>query len=145
MLLHLKLFCLFVCLFDLIPSILKVSQLKVSWITFLNLRKKHSIQTGLSLKKWFTECLTLIFTNAKSYIRSWDIMPSTGILFAIYVYCLDLWKNTQLSEVAAVGCQRCLKLLKMAIIAWFSYWHIGEGRLLLQQVMRLSWFLYHLC
>lgn len=67
--------------------------------------------------KWFTECLTFIFINAKRYIRSWDIMPSTGILFAVYVYCQGLWKSTQLSGAAAAGCQGYLELLQTSLIA----------------------------
>lgn len=79
--------------FCLKPSTQRVSQLKGSWITLLNLNNQNSMQTGLSVTKWYTECLTLTFINAEFYIRSWDIMPSTGILFVIYVRCLGLWRT----------------------------------------------------
>lgn len=51
------------------------------------------MQMGLSAAKWFTEFLTLEFPNAKYFVRSWDTMPPTGILFAIYACCLGLWKT----------------------------------------------------
>jgi len=44
-------------------------------------------------------------------------MPSTGILFAVYVYCQGLWKSTQLSGAAAAGCQGYLELLQTSLIA----------------------------
>lgn len=43
--------------------------------------------------------------NANHYVRSWDIMPSTGISFAIFVCCLDIWKASELAGVTAVASQ----------------------------------------
>lgn len=63
------------------------------------------MQTRLGVTKWFTEFLTLVFLNANHYVRSWDRMPSTGILFAIYVCCLDMWKTSELAEVTTAATQ----------------------------------------
>jgi len=42
-------------------------------------------------------------------------MPSTGILFAVYVCCLGLWKSSWLPGVATAGSQGYLELLKMKL------------------------------
>lgn len=61
------------------------------------------MQTRRAVTKWFTECLTLLFLNANHYVRSWDIMPSTGILFAIYACFLDICKASELAGVTTVA------------------------------------------
>lgn len=61
--------------------------------------------TRREVTKWFTEHLTLVFLNANHYVRYWDIMPSTGILFAIYACCLDICKASELAGVNTAASQ----------------------------------------